>query len=136
MWKKLAIKAVIFLFKHANLSLADRVLLTTIVLDKLEALPLRDIILINEKGQLIVNGRSLDVNIARKLKLSAKAIRDSYAFKFIQEQVLYEATKLGVHQAHTPDQMIFSKAAIWWGQQEHGFLKLLAQDEDKELTLE
>lgn len=112
--------------------MSDRMLLTTMLFDKIGALPLRDMIRVNEEGRLLVNGRLVGVEAARKLRESARAELNSYARKFISEQVLYTAVVMGVHKMETPEQSVFSRAAIWYKQQEDIWLNLLGGQVDEE----
>lgn len=131
MFGRVATRLTCFLLKHSTLSLENKALLITCVLDRLAAVRLHGIISVNETGQLLVNGRSLELEKARILHESAKAALKSPALKIIREQVVYEAFSYGTYDAQNIEQMFFSKAALWWGQQEDKFLKLLAgNDED------
>lgn len=137
MWGSIATKLAIFALKSARLPVKDRNLLTACILDRLAALPLRDIIHVNEEGNLLVNGRPVDVETARQLRESARGALTSTAFKFIRQQVAFQAINIGVHKAEDELQMFFGRAAIWWGQQEEIQLRLLAQmtpEEDRDLT--
>ena len=121
-------KIVIWLLKKSELSLRDRTALVTQLLDNLEAIQSRDIIKVNNEGQLVVNDRILDVEGARQLRESAIAILNSSAWKFVREQVEFRAVVLGVHNGDTPEKVYFSKVAIWFGQQIDEILQLLAQE--------
>lgn len=125
--QKFAVKLAQFLLKQ-NLSPELRMSLTTTILENLHALPFRDIILVNEKNILLVNGRQLDLEQTIQLRESARGALQSVALNLINDQVLFNAVTLGVHKVERPEQMMFSRAAIWWGQQQHSLLKLLAGD--------
>lgn len=116
-----------FLLKKTNLSLKNRTRLTAVLLDNLVAVQACDIIKINEEGKLAVNGRELDFDGAKILRENAISAMENQAFKFVKEQVEYEAVKIGVHFGDTPEKVFFSKAAIWQGLQVEEFLKKLAQ---------
>jgi hypothetical protein len=105
--------------------------LTNSILDKLSALPLHDIITYDQSGTLFISGKQVDIEYARNLKESAIVVLKSNAFRAVHEQVNYNAITVGVHKAENSDHMIFSKAAIWFGQREIELLKLLAQDGGK-----
>ena len=125
------VKIIVKLLQKSNLSLEDRNNLTTAVLDKLEALPLRAIIENNEEGILLVNGREVDLEKAGMLRTNAKSLLESPLHKLIHQQVAFTAITMGVHKVKTVEEMIFARAALWWGQQEISLLKLLAgQEED------
>lgn len=98
--------------KKKNLTLEDRTALLTAILDKLQVLPLDEVLSLNA-GQVSINGKPLEIEQFIAFKDSAIALRDNYAFKVINGQVRYMAVNLGVHKAVTLDQMFFFKAALW-----------------------
>ena len=126
-------KIVCFALKNAKLSISNRALLTTCLLDKLTALPLGDMIKTDDQGRLVVNNRVVTLEVAARLRESARAAKVNFALNFIHEQVLYAAIVHGVHKLETPEQSYFSRAAIWWGQQEKGFIARLAGEDASEL---
>jgi hypothetical protein len=126
MIKKFSVRLACYLLNRSDISIEDRNLLTTCLLDKLAALPLRDMITTNEEGNLLVSGRQIDIDIAKKLRESARAALNSYALNLVREQVTYESVVTGVHKALNADQILFGKAAIWCQQQEVKWLKTLA----------
>ena len=75
-----------------------------------------------------MRGVPLEYEQAVVLRESANNILHSTAWKMVREQVLYEAISKGVHEALNNDQVLFSKAAIWFQQQQENTLKVLAQD--------
>src|SRR6185369_815837 len=105
MWAKLATILAIFSLKRADLSIKDRNKLLIHIADKLGALPFRDMITEDSNGSLLVNGRPVDIELARILRDSAKGALHSKAFTYIRDQVLYDAIKLGVHRAEDEKQM-------------------------------
>lgn len=125
MFGRTATKFAIWLLKRSDITLSDRHLLTNSVLDKLAALPLRDIIVINESS-LIVNGKVLSREEVMQLRESAKAALGSRALGLIRDQVLYKAYTFGVNTSINFDQVYFAKAAVWWGQEEDKILNALA----------
>lgn len=128
-----ATKCVLRLLKSSTLSTENRNLLTTCLLDKLVALPLHDMIRVNEEGQLLVNERPVSLEGARALREGAKTALQNKALELIREQVAYTAIAMGVHTLKETDESFFMRAAIWWGQREMFFLKLLAGDEEPAL---
>lgn len=131
MWSRLAVWLASKLLSGVSLSTTQRNLLTAAVLDKLGALPFRDILTITGSGQLLLQGRSLDIEKVRQLQESAKAALQSQALLLIREQVAFTAVTNGVHKAEDEKQILFARAALWWGQQEHSMLRLLAQEEQE-----
>lgn len=130
MFKKIAVKLAVFLLKRSDLSHGDRALLTSCTLDKLAAIPVSDIISVNEQGTLLVNGKMIDIETTRILRESARSMLQSRAFKLVQDQVVYASFVYSMHTAISIEELLFPKAALWWGQQEYKYLKLLAGLDD------
>ena len=125
---RLSTRLVLWIFHNSHISLENRALCTAAILGKLNAFPTRDIISLDQNGTILVNDRPLDMEMARKLRESAKYVLDSTARRFVREQVLFKAINIGVHNGDSTEKIMFSRVAIWWGQQEDEFYKLLAQE--------
>lgn len=115
-----------------DLTYDEKSYLSTKILDKLAALPLRDIIEFSDTGSLLINGRPQSLEQMKILHESARALRSNYMRRLIREQVAYNAIKLGLHKAVKIEDTNFSKAAIWWGQNEEKLIDLLAGEEIEE----
>jgi hypothetical protein len=76
---------------------------------------------------MLINGKYVEVDKILQLRDSARVVLENKAFKLIREQVVFTAVALGVHTVETERQMLFARAAIWFGQQEEKFLQALAQ---------
>lgn len=127
MFSKLIAKLTISALKRADLSLEDRNLLTVTLLDRLGALPLRDMLITNEEGNLLVNGRAVSSEGQRAIIESARGVIKNKALELVHTQVVYEAVVLGVHKLRTIEESIFYRAALWFAQQERQHLEALAQ---------
>lgn len=110
-----------------NLSVEERNALTNAILDRQYALPFHDIITIGQDGKALIKGEPLDYQRALLMQQSAKATLDSPVRQLIREQVAFQAVTIGVHKQKVPEDIIFSKAALWWGQREQELLEILAQ---------
>lgn len=108
-------------FKKADLSLADRSALLSVILDKLKAVPLNDSIVVGN-GTVAINGKQLDTEQIINFKESAIALRDNTARKVLHEEVRYLATNMGVYKSVTLDELVFAKAALWCLNQEDELL--------------
>lgn len=117
------------LLDKKDLSAADRSLLINAVLTKLAAIPLRDILYVNESGKLFVNGLEVSTEKANQLRGSAVMAMRSEAFKLIREQVVYATFVQAAHTAITTEHLMFGKAALWWGQQEDRYFKMLTNED-------
>ena len=116
---------VVWVLEKVPLKLKHRIILTTAILTKLSALPLRDIIKQTEEG-LEVDGKIIDMEKARLLREGARIALQSQTLSLIRSQVLFKAFQLAAHTSINMEQLFFAKAAIWWGEQEDALLKLLA----------
>lgn len=131
---KIAVQLTKFALRQ-NLSVDDRNALSVFILGTLDALPLRGIISQGSEGEILINGQELDYQKVRHLRESAKAALDNQALKLIMEQVDYVAFTLAAHKVESERQMLFARAALWWGQQVQKDLELLAQ-KDQQPSLE
>ena len=123
---RLVVKWALGVIQRSDLTIAERTACIGSVLDKLEALPLRDIITNSEEG-ILINGRPLDIEKLRVLRDAAKVALDNQALNFIGEQVVWIAIQRGIHNADTPEKLYFYRAAIWFSEQMKAHLQILAQ---------
>jgi hypothetical protein len=123
---KIFTKIAVFLLKSSKISLEDKQKLTNAILIKLSALPLRDIIQVNESGTLTVNGKELDREATMVLRESAIAALQSRALGLVRDQVLYTSFVLAANKSINNEQLYFAKAAVWWQQEVDKILKSLA----------
>ena len=98
-----------------------------------EAVPLSAIVDVNEDGQLTISGRTLDIEKAKQLQVHARAALENKALALIREQVRYESYVGAAVKVKTPDELTFYRAALWWGQMEEKYLRLLAGREEPTL---
>lgn len=115
--------------RNSKMSLEDRSLCTSALLDGLYALPLRSIITFSEQGNLFVNGNLVDPEKAHELRESARAVLHSPARLLVKEQVTYAAVEIGVHKAFNHEHTIFLKAALWYLKEEEDLYKAIARSE-------
>ncbi len=124
---KVLIKIIGRLLKSEKLTIANRLILTTYILDSLDSLPFDSIITVSESGETLIQGTPLDVDKTRQLRESSRAALDNQALAVIRAQVAFTAVTLGVHKVTNPEQLLFARAALWWGQEEIKHLRALAQ---------
>lgn len=133
MFSKILTKLVVRLFK-SNLSMEDANLLTTLVLDKLGALPFSNIIEIGNEG-LLINGRPVDGKEEIVLRESARLALDNKAHKLVRDQVAFLAVMNSTHKAETIPHVLWGRIGVWWYQQSEKYLKVLARtDQQPELN--
>ena len=109
-------------------SLEERAVVLSTALQYIDTFPANDIIRIEADQTIRLNGQPIDYDLATTLRESAKQVRDSFARKVVREQVAFKAIAIGVHNANTPEQVLFAKSALWWGQQEDEMYRLLANE--------
>lgn len=114
------------LLRNKRLSIAERNILSTAILERLEALPLRDIIEPSDEG-ILINGKPLNIEKARVLREAADAAIENQAFNYIGEQVRYMATERLIQKVTAPEDLYFYRAAIWFSEQMKAHLQILAQ---------
>lgn len=115
---------------RAPLSQEERALYTGSLLTALDGSPVRDIILINEQDELLVNGRPLTPEELGAYGKMAKGILDHPLMKLIWDQVRYTSFKGGVSEGMNSDSILFYRTALWFGEQERAWLRLLAGEHD------
>ena len=126
MFGHLIAKLTVFALRSKRLSGNDKALVTTALLDNLQAINIKDIIKIDEQG-IRINGRQLETEQAIQLRESVIQLQNSYARKVIREQVAYEAIKMGIHNGLNPDMILFAKAALWYDQAENQLIQSISE---------
>lgn len=114
-------------FLGRDLTLDQRNEIVIHILDSLSALPISSIISVNDEGEILINGSSLDIEKMRLLRESARVALDNPAMKLINHEVQYAAIVGGIHKAMTNEDLYFYRAAIWFCQQQQIQLNILAQ---------
>lgn len=123
---RLLVRFALSVLKHSDLTIQERTLCTGIVLTKLEALPLHDIVTSSDEG-ILINGKQVDIEKLRVLREAAIRALDNQALNLIGEQVVWLAIQRGIHNADTPEKLYFYRAAIWFSEQMKTHLQILAQ---------
>lgn len=118
-----------------NLSVAQRNEIVVHILGALRAVPLSAIISVNETGELLISGRTVDMEKGKQLLAHARAAQQNQALHLIREQVKYETYVGAATKAASAEDLLFYRAALWFGQREEHFLTQLAQtQEEPDLT--
>ncbi len=120
---------VIDLSKNKLLSVEERQMLTAMLLDRLGALPLHAKITVDKTGRVVVNGRSLDPDSSTRLRQAAAQMQRNPARNLVRDTVTYLAIVDGVHKNINPEMGLFSKAALWFLQEENELYQKLAGEE-------
>lgn len=128
MLAKIIVKIALFSLKCRILSGEQKAAVTSALLDNMLVVPIKDIVKIDETGTLLLNGKNLDLEQAIMFKDSVVSLKNSYARKFINQQITFNAINLGVHSGMNTDMIVFSKAALWVIQEEEKLLSTIAQD--------
>lgn len=126
------IRFICWLLSRKSLNTKERQLLTNKILEKIDSLPTHAIITV-DGNTFSIRGVPLDGERAIMLRESADNALHNAALNLVHEQVLYQAVSIGIHQANTPEQIQFAKAAIWYSQEEKKLLQMLSQGTAPEL---
>lgn len=125
---RLCIRLIDFLSKR-DLTLEQRNELTRYILKSLDAFPLHCMIGEDKvTGEILINGNRVDIEKAKQLHEAAKSALNNKALKLVNEQVLYEAISMGVHTVNNPLELLFARAAMWYGEQQRKHLEILGQE--------
>lgn len=124
---KLAVK----LLADEQLSVEDRNLLTTVLLQKLGAVPVHARIQLESDAmggivRILIDGQPLTPQKAARLGPAARSLQRNFAYKFVQETLDFMAIKQGVHFNTTPEQGLFAKAILWQHNEEKQLIGALA----------
>lgn len=122
---KLLSKIVIWALGTTKISGEDKAIITTALLRNIDALPIRDAITYDLEGTLMIRGKKLDLDQAQSFKQGVAVLKDNFARKLIQEQLLYECSKIGLHQGLTPEMIQFAKSCVWVLQNEEQLIDKL-----------
>jgi len=119
-------RLLLWLLKSKRLSKDDRLLLTRHLLTTVSGVPLHGILMIDGGGNLLIRGVKPEAEQLITLRQHADALQSNLAWKLIREQVLYQAISLGAFEGTDVDQILFSRAGVWFGQKEKEWVDLLA----------
>lgn len=98
--------------KKDNLPLEDRSALTSVLMEKIGALPVEETITISPQG-IHVNGRLLSQDQNLSFKEGCVSLSSNQARKLIRNQIKYLAIEEGIHKGLSTESILFSKAALW-----------------------
>lgn len=128
MLSNLITKIALYALKTKRLSGEQKAKVTSALLDNLLTIPITDIIKFEPNGQILIDGKPLDMERAQTFRESCQALHGSMARKVIEEQIKYKAIKMGIHDGLTPDMIVFSKAALWVISEENKLLSTLSRE--------
>lgn len=126
------IKLLLKLLKSKKINSEERSLILIFLLEKVNTLPIKDILTYELDGTIKVNDKNLSLEQAISLRESAVALQANQCYRLIKEQIAYEAIKIGIHMGNTLEQIIFPKAALWIQAQEIELIAKLSGQIDKE----
>lgn len=115
------------------LTIGERNQVVIHILGSLKAVPLSAIITTDENGRLCVEGKPVDVELGRVLMSHARVAQANKALNLIRKQVQYEAIIEAANKVVTMEDLLFYRAAIWWGQREEYYLAQLSPEQAPDL---
>jgi len=120
-------KITAWLLKNVPLSVEDRNVLVTAVINRLDV-PVRAIITLDDSRRIVVQGKPLSIEQTQSLQEGAVALRTNVARQLIRDQVRFKAVDVGYLQNTHSDkyQELFYKAALWFAQEEDALVESLS----------
>ena len=124
--QKLLSKITIWLLKNKKLTGEHKALITTALLENIDALPIKEAITFNEQGIIVIKGKPVELELAKRIKEGADALSKNFADRIITEQILYKANQilLGIT---TVEQATFARAATWILQERERVIKQISE---------
>jgi len=111
---KKTVKDFLSYLDKTTLTQEERILLFNHLNKSLNTFPINDVIVFRKDGALLYNGVEMTLEQVQNFKQSVASIKDNPAFRIICDQVLFKAIQTGIHLGLSTDQIIFSKAAIYF----------------------
>lgn len=124
--RSIAVRFACFLLKQP-LNLQQRTRLVGAILESNNAVPLSDVITLDQDGTMVIENKRIDLDKAIQIRESARAVLENEARKYVQNQVASIAGKRGIAEGDTPEKLYFYRAALWWGRMEQEIYEKLAQ---------
>jgi len=121
-------KLVIFALKNKKITGESKTLIMNHLLSNINAIMIRNIISFDEKGNVKLGDRTLSREQSTSFREGCRTLMDNPSRKAIHDQICYEAIKLGVHNGLNSEMIQFSKAALWWGEQENALISSIVQE--------
>ena len=97
-----------------DLSREQRVDLLNYFNKQIDAFPVDNCVVVQPTGMLLANGRQMTLEEREAFLQGAKSLLTNPAFNLIADQVMYQAMKVGIHDATEMDHLYFSKTALYF----------------------
>lgn len=81
---------------------------------QINAFSVEDCIVVQPTGMILANGKQMSLEQRESFLQGAKALLENRAFNLIADQVMYQAMKVGIHDATELDHLYFSKTALYF----------------------
>jgi len=120
---RLLTKLTIYLLRSKKITGEQRAKVMSVLLDNIGVLPYKKILTYDERGNVAINGKLLDIDQLVAFKESVDALKNNYARQVFNQQRKYMAIEMGVHQGLNTEQIVFSKACLWEIQQEEKLIE-------------
>lgn len=94
----------------------NKIKLTSALLKNLNAFPLTEVFTPTKTGAILVSGRRLSLEETNNFLTGIASLKSNFAFQVLSDQIMFKAIQQGIHQGFTPEQIMFSKTALWYFQ--------------------
>lgn len=112
--KKITLKEVIDYLENVEIKGEDKNKLLGSLNKALVAFPLKDVVVKTVDGGVLANGQRLNIDELVKFRADVSNLSQNWAFQLLGDQILYLSFLTGITKGDTPEQVMFSKTAIWF----------------------
>ncbi len=113
------------LLKEVRVTKKNKGRILSSLLDNVHAVQISEVIRFDEQGGIHLDGKLLSKEEHIAFLTSVESLSNSFALKYIRNQIARECVKIGVYQAMNEDQILFAKAALWYQQEENKLLQTI-----------
>jgi len=107
-------KLITWYLNHHTLTREQRIDLLNYLNKEINDFPIEDCVVISKDGGILANGRQMTLEQREAFLQGARALSGNTAFNLIADQCVYQAMKVGIHDAKEMDQLYFSKTALFF----------------------
>jgi len=104
---------VIKLLETRSLNKEQHLKILSLCLQDIGYFPIEDTLKKGPDGNILFKGEALTVEETVTFRSHLHGLRDNIAFRFILDQISFDAIVYGIHDATTTEKIIFSKSALF-----------------------
>lgn len=101
-----------FYLSHHKTTREERIDLLNYLNKEINAFPIEDCVVLLPNGGILANGKPMSLEQREAFLQGASALLNNTAFNLIADQCVYQAMKVGIHDATEMDHLYFSKVSM------------------------